>query len=58
MLFSYPNLENIPGLEHLQLDPKMLHIHFVGRQQRRGAALHDLPLPKHNLPRLEEKKSN
>ena len=39
----YPNWANNPGLAHLQLDPKMLHRHFAGAQQKLGAATQDLP---------------
>ena len=42
-LENYPNWANNPGLAHLQLDPKILHLHFDGVQQKLGAATHDLP---------------
>ena len=32
-----------PGLAHLQLDPKILHLQVVGAQQSFGAMLQDLP---------------
>ena len=51
----YPNWANNPGLAHLQLDPKMLHLHFAGAQQKLGAATQDLPCAKHRRPRLEQK---
>ena len=43
MVVIYPNWANNPGLAHLQLDPKMLHRHFAGAQQKLGAATQDLP---------------
>ena len=53
MIVIYPNWANNPGLAHLQLDPKMLHLHFAGAQQKLGAATQDLPWAKHRRPRLE-----
>ena len=53
---SYPNWANSPGLAHLQLDPKMLHLHFDGEQHKLGAAVQDLPRRKHRRPRLKHRK--